>query len=417
MRSSDPQPFERAYSKPMTSKRFTIKPYSKALLSLLLGCSVATANTEQVNSSPLSNNAGSNTSTQAQSQTPQPIQGSVSESPKEESLNAIVDPEADQAEWFSIELIIFKNTGSNVQESFPDYVEFNVPSKLRALEALETAQQTQEYLSQSQITYITDERINTEAEEAPNSLTEKSETTESETESLSIKNSDTDASDQRKAFINQPLVELENVYKRLDKSHSYEILLSAAWQQEMQPKEEAISLHFLAGNWYDLKPEFEGFLKVSKQRYLHAYADFFLRRYSLKSEVNFNADNADISWLTNSEDATRTESPEGIASQDTPPLQDQQKEQPDTLNAQGIQSHHFSFGDPLADLNTQGIIGSESNQDISTSYITDEVFYISEDRIMKHSKDLYYLDHPKFGALIKLTPIKDETEAETNEAQ
>lgn len=392
MQSYNYLPFKHRKSEHMTVK-LGLKSFSTLIVtSSLMVTTPIFANTD----TPKTDSETASSTTQS----PAPLQGAQVSSPKEESLSAIIDPKADQAEWFTVELIIFKHIGNGVKESFPDYVEFNVPTPLRTLEALEIPAQTQEYLDQNQIIYSTD--IITESSDLQENTAQHPSAVTTNTEDA------TQAIDERKPFINQPLAELEAAYKQLNRSQNYEIILSAAWQQEMHPKEEAINLHFLAGNWYDLKPEFEGFLKVSKQRYLHAYADFFLRRYSLKSDVNFNTDNTDISWLTYSENKITN------ASETTDPAPEAQLH---TINNQGIQSHHFSFGDPLADLNTQGIIDSGNDQQVATSYITDEVFHISEDRIMKHSKDLYYLDHPKFGALIKLTPINDETEAETNEAQ
>jgi hypothetical protein len=46
-----------------------------------------------------------------------------------------------------------------------------------------------------------------------------------------------------------------------------------------------------------------------------------------------------------------------------------------------------------------------------------EVYSIHEDRIMKHSKDYYYLDHPKFGVLIKVTPLEKLEELRTEAAE
>jgi len=314
--------------------------------------------------------------------------------------------------WFKVEVIVFKQTVGTTNEIFPETVDFTPPESLFTLN--DYAYPEEHFLrSEKQgLTYLNKEPEETEPTE---------ETSEPSTDTAAPDNTSPgtmEISTEPVAYHQEELLLLEDAYKRLEKNKNYEILLATSWQQPTIHKDEAPTLHLVAGNWFDNQPEFEAFLKISKQRYLHAYADLFLKTYNLKTEHAIELDlssevlSTDQATSDNSSTASSAAEVQTLETQgsDTPETDNQplitkpiksepSKQDSFNLAGQGIQTHHFQLF--TLDVN-EDLLGQ--TQEKESSYITDEVYMIREDRIMKRSKDLYYLDHPKFGMIIKLTP-------------
>jgi len=319
--------------------------------------------------------------------------------------------------WFKVEVIVFKQSVGTTSEIFPETVDFTPPESLFTLN--DYAYPEEHFLrSEKQgLTYLNKEPEETEPTE---------ETSEPSTDTAAPDNTSPgtmEISTEPVAYHQEELLLLEDAYKRLEKNKNYEILLATSWQQPTIHKDEAPTLHLVAGNWFDDQPEFEAFLKISKQRYLHAYADLFLKTYNLKTEHAIELDlssevlSTDQATSDNSSTASSAAEVQTLETQgsDTPETDNQPlitnpiksepiKSEPSKQNSfnlagQGIQTHHFQLF--TLDIN-EDLLGQTSEKE--SSYITDEVYMIREDRIMKRSKDLYYLDHPKFGMIIKLTP-------------
>lgn len=302
---------------------------------------------------------------------------SIPSTANEEESNTAAE-EKELPPWFKVEIIIFKQDIDTVTEEFPETVNFDTPSPLIMLKgydytdrhSLQIQNHGLEYTSLNNIPGLhsgaTTNDLSTQ--DKPESALRNDAEKQSQTMPLS-------------AYRQEELERLKDAYSRLEKSQNHQILLATAWKQPTLPKQDSPTLHLVAGNWFDDQPEFEAFLKVSKQRYLHAYADLFLKTFSLKSNQPIDLD------LSNEllQDSSLT---------------NQETEEENSFGAQGIQPHHFK----LFSLNVDDAV-LEPEDEHSSTYVTNEVFHIKEDRIMKHSKDLYFLDHPKFGMIIKITPL------------
>ncbi len=267
--------------------------------------------------------------------------------------------------WFKVEVIIFKYANTDVTEVFPAHVNFEAPSNLIQLKGFDYPSNFQEMVTTKGLTYSSTTN--------DSSVTPQANQTSNGTQASTTPQTQTNLTLPGLSYQTEPLELLQSAFKRIKNSQNHEILISTAWKQPLKDKAEAPTIHLVAGDWFDNEPEFEGFLKISKQRYIHAYADLFLHRYSLQTELNF--EQTKDFFDENNLDSTH----------------------------QGIQHHHIQLFD-LATVINDDIIEQENEQ--SSRYISTEVFTISEDRIMKHSKDYYYLDHPRLGALIKVTPVE-----------
>jgi hypothetical protein len=321
---------------------------------------------------------------------------SIPSEPENKPGKTLVLEQAD-APWFKVEIIVFKQTVTSVTEEFPEQIEYTPSDKLITLKGFDYPEQHHTRASNHNINYASyvvpsfSETSDASLKNGPVS-DENSDISAHTPESALRNESDTDSLKENlpSAYTQEALELLTEAQKRLEKSPNYEILLATAWKQPTVTKEESPTLHLTAGNWYDDQPEFEAFIKISKQRYLHAYADLFLKRYSLKSEQTLPFElGSDVMTLDSSASAAGNTF-----------------ESSEFMN-QGIQPHHFQ----LFSLDVDHQLFDQTEEHTS-SYITNEVFSIKEDRIMKHSKDLYYLDHPKFGMIIKVTPLDQLEENE-----
>ncbi|MFC3151327.1 CsiV family protein [Litoribrevibacter euphylliae] len=279
--------------------------------------------------------------------------------------------------WFKVEVIVFKQDIDKVTEEFPRAIDYKNPTPLIMLGGFDYSDRHPLQMENHGLEYTPLNNIpgiyngTTTYQQQTQDLPESALRQENTTEPSLI------------PYQKEELELLKDAHKRLEKSQKYQVLLATAWKQPTLPKSESPTLHLIAGNWFDDQPEFEAFLKVSKQRYLHAYADLFLKTFSLKSDQAINLDLTD-ELFKDSINAEPTSNTTEVNSFDN----------------QGIQPHHLK----LFSLNVdEDVLGKKDEH--TSSYVTNEVFHIKEDRIMKHSKDLYYLDHPKFGMIIKVTPL------------
>jgi hypothetical protein len=289
-----------------------------------------------------------------------------------ESVDAI--PE-ESAPWFKVELLIFKQQVDTVGESFPDNTSFKHSGNLRTLDGYAYPDQNYHRAKALGIEYINEKpELKTvilsasDGTEIPQESTQEQSHQETETATL-------------KEYQLEPIELLQGAKSKLQRRSDYEVILEAAWMQQTLSKEDMPTIHLVAGNWFDEHPELEVYFKVTKQRYLHAYADIFLNTYSLKTEQEIN-----LSLV----DSAIQEDEESL----------------------GVQPHHFQ----LFSLNIDETV-LDTQKETTSSYVINEVYSIHEDRIMKHSKDYYYLDHPKFGALIKVTPQAKLEELRTEAAE
>jgi len=312
--------------------------------------------------------------------------------------------------WFKVEIIVFKQTVGTTNEIFPETVDFTPPESLYTLNGFSYPEQHILRSERQGLTYLNQE---TEAEKKADPTLETTEESTDKPVPEDPSQDTNEANTETVAYQQEELLLLEDAYKRLEKNKNYDILLATSWQQPTIHKDEAPTLHLVAGNWFDDQPEFEAFLKISKQRYLHAYADLFLKTYNLKTEHEIELDltsealtadqtiSATASTETSISETANSEThlTKATEAKTTPITNVTPQTEGFDLAGQGIQTHHFQLF--TLDIN-EALLGQAPEKE--SSYITDEVYMIREDRIMKRSKDLYYLDHPKFGMIIKLTP-------------
>lgn len=144
-------------------------------------------------------------------------------------------------------------------------------------------------------------------------------------------------------------------------SPNYEVLVKNSWRQPALEKGEAIPVLIQAGDEYDGYFELEGSVTLTVSRYLHIKADLWLADYIQQVEMV-------TPWW-----------------------------QSDSL-----------LDDEPSDFQTTEL-GTFSSQETITRYESVRTVVLNESRRMR-SGELHYLDHPLFGMIVKVTPVKLEPE-------
>lgn len=76
---------------------------------------------------------------------------------------------------------------------------------------------------------------------------------------------------------------LDILARRIDRSPYYHLLYHSAWRQPVQSMDKAIPVLLQAGNQYDDYSELDGFITISRARYLHIDTDLWFTTFSPRS--------------------------------------------------------------------------------------------------------------------------------------
>ena len=269
---------------------------------------------------------------------------------KDHSQNGKKEPTA--ARWFQVELILFSRT-----------------------DAYQNLSSTEHWSNDISLSYsdnwleLKDSNINSKKDDSKNI----------DSQETSIQASPTEAD----ALIKLPSEkrQLNAQAQTLKQDNAYQLLFHEAWMQPMLEDEYASSIIIAAGEQFGEHQILEGEIKLSVSRYLHFSSNLWLSQF----EMNYGQTQQQI-W-------PELPMPPNTL---TPNLFDDEPV--------SIQYEH-SAGN-LSDSDQLNPYSQEQkNQSL---YIPSRIVKITSKRRMR-SKEIHYIDHPLFGIIIKIMPIKSET--------
>lgn len=194
---------------------------------------------------------------------------------------------------------------------------------------------------------------------------------------------------------------LSDKAKALSLSRNQRVLFHKSWNQQLGKKSTAAAIIINGGQAYADHTELEGYIRLSKARYLHIDANLWLSRFSpslagemgnwpllpdvpghhrIVNDFNVGADN---NFHYQGGDAEQD-----IAIQNADLNQDTRPD-PEQLQ-QGLMAHDLA---------------QQQNQGLTGGYHVEEIQNIRQSRRMR-SRELHYIDHPAFGLIVQLTPIE-----------
>lgn len=151
---------------------------------------------------------------------------------------------------------------------------------------------------------------------------------------------------------------LQNTHNALARRNQYRILFHETWLQPMEAVEKARPLILHGGRQYGDYYELQGTLTVGANRFLHVQTDLWLSEFSTDEYQN---------------------------------------------NTYGVQLPREPKDQPQEQIQEDWREDSMESLEPKSDYQVNQVIVLQQKRRMR-SGELHYLDHPKLGALIKITP-------------
>ena len=211
--------------------------------------------------------------------------------------------------------------------------------------------------------------------------------------------------------------------QRINRKNNLRVLFHEAWRQPMEAQQPSTNILILGGNEYDGHYELEGTLNLRVNRYLHVGTNLWLNRFA----ANYGQESLhwpplpDIPQDLPSENYTTNPSIDDSFSQnyDISSNQERRNTYSDNTNSTDI---NYAFKAHNNQDATQWGITPNANPYWQTAgaltktepsaYLVEEIILMQQNRRMR-SEELHYIDHPRLGITIKITPyeLADETQA------
>ncbi len=249
--------------------------------------------------------------------------------------------------WFQIELLIFRNPVAEVDnpENWPSFADIQHPESFIRLEGVT------EIFTKNSETDFDEENIDEELTNTPADVTE-----------LEAPTSEKGPA----AFVALSEFERRMVSQRetLDNSSQYEVLFHEAWNQPVPSRELVIPIRIDGGERFGRQSELQGYINLYVERYLHLAADLHLIEYEKSADPFSVVEEQASSGFNN------------------------------TLNIYG----------GLSLLNADSLTNTQVSRKSNQFFVSVADAQMIESRRMR-SKEVHYLDNPKFGMLVLITPI------------
>ncbi|WP_299974932.1 CsiV family protein [uncultured Pseudoteredinibacter sp.] len=174
--------------------------------------------------------------------------------------------------------------------------------------------------------------------------------------------------------------ELNPQASSLARSRNQRVLFHHRWNLQLPPQQKKYNIAINGGESFGDHQELEGYIQLSRSRYLHIETNVWLSQFAMAQAEDFGR------WL----DLPERPSPfEVIAPKNPTEL---------SLNNAWETAESIS--------NTpEAIRPTELQQTTASNYVVNSIEQLQQKRRMR-SGELHYIDHPAFGLLVKLSPIE-----------
>lgn len=270
--------------------------------------------------------------------------------------------ESADARHYRVEMVVFsyETPDKNLSESWPENTQLELPTAYLNLYSL--SEVTPELLQKTQATTdtktISNELGETERVEYPVGVMPLSQQQRVDLRSNRLPDL---------FLLPDDLLQLSRQRDRLARRDNFRIMYHQAWNMPIYDRENSIPIHIKGGEQYDNLFELEGSIRLSVARYLHLDTQLYLREF----EANQTPGQSRLPGFSE-----LTSNPNSA----TPLLQGSNATPNPSLALLGLRQYRVSTIIPL-----------------------------KQSRRMR-SGDLHYIDHPRYGILIQLTPYNPDEE-------
>ncbi|MEX1667739.1 CsiV family protein [Zhongshania guokunii] len=169
--------------------------------------------------------------------------------------------------------------------------------------------------------------------------------------------------------------EFAKVAASLRMSSRFKPLFQASWEQDLKARKKSPAILIQGGKQVGKHYELEGYIRIGVERYLHVDTNLWLISYGDRGENNYYLPHQPMSYNEPEEPA---------------PLIDEAFEASPEYAQFKLQNPDF-------------IANTQPAQEAS-DFPIEQIVVMKQQRRMR-SDELHFIDHPKFGAIIKITKI------------
>lgn len=201
---------------------------------------------------------------------------------------------------------------------------------------------------------------------------------------------------------------LNSETRRLTQRPGYRVLFHEGWRQKLENTDKSTALLITGGEKFDAHYELEGSVKISLNRYLHIetnlWRTFFSPNYGQEGKYwpPIPEVPAPVSPIAQNE-LVSTEHLFTSSALDFDSTFNRSQSDIDLNTSQN--ESQFNFGSEL----------TLKNEEAEAAHVVNEIFTLKQRRRMR-SEELHYLDHPRLGVLVKITPYEVELNPEKIES-
>lgn len=300
------------------------------------------------------------------------------------------DASAEPEHWYAVEVIAFKRLQINQNER-PINLErlsLSYPSNSMSLISAEIAAEMNAKLK-AETTGSTETLAGTDAE-AANSAADPE---------LTLGNTD--------KFIDDSLVskslklgaflvaspkaeqELNPQAGSLARSRNQRVLFHHRWNLQLPPQQKKYNIAINGGERFGDHQELEGYIQLSRSRYLHIETNVWLSQFAMAQAEDFGR------WLN-------------LPERPSPFEEVRLEESPAEPMGLSLNDSWETTESNTATYSLANTSQSEFQQTAASNYVVNSIEQLQQKRRMR-SGELHYIDHPAFGLLVKLSPIEAPT--------
>lgn len=191
-------------------------------------------------------------------------------------------------------------------------------------------------------------------------------------------------------YLDEQSLGLRKTRDALTRRNHYRVLFHETWLQPMTSPEKAPALILHGGKRYGDFYELQGYISLSASRFLHVQTDLWLSEFS----VNHGQDFGSLPQLPMEPYLVSQGPSEGSSNSQF---------QSDDSNMVNLTSQGNDSTWAVTESRWQQVDSDQS------PYLVNQISTLRQKRRMR-SGELHYLDHPKLGVLIKITPQQNTNE-------
>lgn len=319
--------------------------------------------------------------------------------------------DSDIPQWYQVEVVIFERANEQYthenSEEWPKNIIFGYPKDTVHLLSNDEllAKREQEKL-------VSDDNIDDQNSNVSSYSNINSQTVDTNS-NLDLDNT----TEQPFVLLDKSERQLNIDTQRINRKNNLRVLFHEAWRQPMETQQPSTNVLILGGNEYDGHYELEGTLNLRVNRYLHVGTNLWFNRFA----ANYGQESRHWPPLP--------DIPQDLPSENhntTNPSADDSFSQNYGISSNQERRNTYSDNTNSTDINyafkannnqdaTQWGIAPDANPYWQTAgaltktkpsaYLVEEIILMQQNRRMR-SEELHYIDHPRLGITIKITPYE-----------